>query len=165
MVISSPPREGRDEVREETLAVDSAVNVSLGEQLLQNLKRAISRGVYQPGERLPGVHALAAQAGVSTKVSRQALARLAKIGWCESRRGTRSVVADRGKDRRGRVLFFNAETGFGFPSCDWSQALSLSPNLQTALTEFAPLITAMTAIESMAAAGMDLLLSRRTAGG
>ena len=51
------------------------------------------------------------------------------------------------------------------PSCDWSQALSLSPNLQTALTEFAPLITAMTAIESMAAAGMDLLLSRRTAGG
>ena len=111
-----PPREGRDEVREETLAVDSAVNVSLCEQLLQNLKRAISRGVYQPGERLPGVHALAAQAGVSTKVSRQALARLAKIGWCESRRGTRSVVADRGKDRRGRVLFFNAETGFGFHS-------------------------------------------------
>lgn len=103
-------------MREGALAVDSTANVSLGEQLFQNLKKAISRGVYQPGERLPGVHDLAALAGVSTKVSRQALARLAKAGWCASRRGTRSVVVDRGKDRRGRVLFFNTETGFGFHS-------------------------------------------------
>ncbi len=48
------------------------------------------------------------------KVARRALARLAEIGWCESRRGTRSVVADRGRNFRGHVLFYLAETVFGF---------------------------------------------------
>ena len=40
--------------------------------------------------------------------------------------------------------------------------VSRSPNRQMALTEFAPPIMAMTTIDSMAAAGMDLLSSRQS---
>ena len=98
------------------LSVDRTANMPLGEQLFQQLRKALVRGVYRPGETLPSLRELAEAAGVSEKVSRRALARLAEIGWCESTRGCRSVVVDRGKDRRGRILFFNAETGLGFHS-------------------------------------------------
>lgn len=94
--------------------IDRAVDMSLSEQMFQGLRRAIMRGVYKPGCTLPGIHEMADAAGVSEKVSRQALARLAEIGWVVSKRGYRSVVADRGKERLGKVLFFNTETGFGF---------------------------------------------------
>lgn len=97
-------------------ALDRTMNMSLGEQMFQGLKKAIAKGVYRPGQTLPGIHEMAEAAGVSEKVSRQALARLAEIGWCVSKRGFRSVVADRGKERLGKVLFFNSETGFGFHS-------------------------------------------------
>ena len=97
-------------------SLDRMVNMSLGEQMFQGLKKAIIKGAYKPGQTLPGIHELAAAAGVSEKVSRQALARLADIGWCVSKRGFKSVVADRGKERLGKVLFFNSETGFGFHS-------------------------------------------------
>ena len=97
-------------------SLDRSVNMSLGEQMFQGLKKSIVRGAYKPGETLPGIHELAASAGVSAKVARQALARLAAVGWCVSKRGARSVVADRGKERLGKVLFFNSETGFGFHS-------------------------------------------------
>lgn len=98
------------------LAVDRDANMALGEQLFRKLKEAIVRGIYKPGEHLPCLRELAEAGGVSEKAARQALARLAHIGWCDSKRGARSVVVDRGKDRRGRVLFFNAETGLGFHS-------------------------------------------------
>ena len=94
--------------------LDRTVNMSLGEQMFQGLKKAIVRGVYRPGQTLPGIHEMAEAAGVSEKVSRLALARLADIGWCVSRQGCKSVVVDRGKERLGKVLFFNSETGFGF---------------------------------------------------
>ena len=97
-------------------SLDRTVNMSLGEQMFQGLKKAIIKGDYKPGQTLPGIHELAVAAGVSEKVSRQALARLAEIGWCVSRRGFKSVVADRGKERLGKVLLFNSETGFGFHS-------------------------------------------------
>ena len=95
-------------------ALDRDAHMSLGEQMFQGLRKAIIKGSYKPGQFLPGIHELAAATGVSEKVSRQALARLSEDGWCISRRGSRSIVADRGKERLGRVLFFNSETGFGF---------------------------------------------------
>jgi len=96
--------------------ISRGLNMSLGEQMFQGLKKAIVRGVYKPGQTLPGIHEMAAAAGVSERISREALARLAEIGWCTSKRGYNSVVADRGKERLGKVLFFNSETGFGFHS-------------------------------------------------
>ena len=97
-------------------SLDRMVNMSLAEQMFQGLRKAIIKGDYKPGQTLPGIHELAVAAGVSEKVSRQALARLAEIGWCVSRRGFKSVVVDRGKERLGKVLLFNSETGFGFHS-------------------------------------------------
>ena len=88
-------------------ALDRTMNMSLGEQMFQGLKKAIVKGFYRPGQTLPGIHEMAEAAGVSEKVSRQALARLAEIGWCVSKRGFKSVVADRGKERLGKILFFN----------------------------------------------------------
>jgi len=96
--------------------IDRDANMSLREQMVQGLKKSIVKGVFKPGELLPGIDELAKATGVSEKISRQALAHLAEIGWCVSRRGSKSVVADRGKERLGRVLFFNSETGFGFHS-------------------------------------------------
>ncbi len=95
-------------------AVDRTSNASLVEQMLQGLKNAIVRGVYKPGDSLPGIHELAAAAGVSEKVPRRALAQLAEIGWCVSKRGRNSVVVERGKKRLGRVLFFIATYNFDF---------------------------------------------------
>lgn len=94
--------------------IDRTVNMSLTEQMFQGLRNAIVHGRYKPGQLLPGMLELAAAAGVSEKVARHALARLAETGWCTARRGARSVVADRGKERLGRVLFFNSETAFGY---------------------------------------------------
>ena len=99
-----------------SFALDRSANMPLGEQLFQQLRKALVRGVYRPGETLPSLHELAEAAGVSEKVSRHALSRLSEIGWCDSKRGARAVVVDRGKDRRGRILFFYAETGLGFHS-------------------------------------------------
>lgn len=96
--------------------INRGLNMSLGEQMFQGLKTAIIQGVYKPGHSLPGIHEMAAAAGVSERISREALARLAEIGWCTSKRGYNSIVVDRGKERLGKVLFFNAETGFGFHS-------------------------------------------------
>ena len=103
--------------------VDRSSNMPLAEQLYRSLRKAIVCGDYRSGECLPGIRDLAVAAGVSEKVSRNALARLAEIGWCESERGRRSVVADRGKDRLGRVLIFNAAAYFGFHSSRFIGAL------------------------------------------
>lgn len=97
-------------------SIDRSDDMTLADQMLQGLKKAIVHGVYKPGQMLPGIHEMAEAAGVSEKVPRRALAQLAKIGYIVSKRGARSVVADRGKERRGKVLFFNSETGFGFHS-------------------------------------------------
>ena len=95
-------------------SIDRTADVSLTEQMVKGLRSAIVHGDYKPGQMLPGMLELAAAAGVSEKVARHALARLAETGWCSARRGARSVVADRGKERLGRVLFFNSETAFGY---------------------------------------------------
>lgn len=96
--------------------IDRMMNMPLGEQMFQGMKKAIVNGVYGPGQTLPGIHELAESAGVSEKVSRQTLARLANDGWCVSRQGHKSVVANRDKRRLGKVLLFNSETGLGYHS-------------------------------------------------
>ena len=90
------------------LALDLTSQVPLSDQLVSRLKDAIVRGVYPPGEVLPGIVELAAAAGVSEKVSRKALRRLADEGWISTRRHVGSVVLARtGNVVRWRVLFFS----------------------------------------------------------
>ena len=89
-------------------ALDQTSPVPLSDQLVSRLKDAIVRGVYSPGEVLPGIVELAAAAGVSEKVSRKALRRLADEGWVSTRRHVGSVVLARtGNVVRWRVLFFS----------------------------------------------------------
>lgn len=99
-----------------TFTISRSSRLSLVEQLFRALRQSIISGQYRSGEYLPGIGELAQLANVSEKVSRQALARLAEIGWCATRRGRRSVVVERDKNRQGRVLFFNAGSGYDFHS-------------------------------------------------
>lgn len=88
--------------------MDRSLAVGLTDQLERALRFKISSGEWQSGRRLPSLVALARQAGVSEKVSRQAVTRLVRNGWIVARSGAPSVVAERGfgKETRGCVLIF-----------------------------------------------------------
>ena len=63
-------------------------------QLLEQLEAAIASGVYAPGERLPGVRELAAQAGVNPNTMQRALAELEARGLVYTQRTAGRSVTD-----------------------------------------------------------------------
>ncbi|MCJ8141086.1 FadR/GntR family transcriptional regulator [Falsirhodobacter halotolerans] len=65
---------------------------SLGEIVFERMQRAIKSGSYQPDERLPTEHDLAAEFEVSRPIVREALQRLRDQGLIYSRRGAGSFV-------------------------------------------------------------------------
>lgn len=88
--------------------LDRASGVPLSDQLVVKLKAAIVKGRYLTGDVLPGILELASAAGVSEKVARNAIRRLACEGWTQTRRHVGSVVLSRGGNVvRWRVLFFS----------------------------------------------------------
>ena len=58
-------------------------------QLMEVLKETIGLGRWQPGDRLPGEHALCETYGVSRTVVRQALKELELVGMGKSPLGER----------------------------------------------------------------------------
>ena len=94
-------------------------------QLAVAVKKLVMHGRLRPGDVLPGIHALAADCGVSAKVSRRALAILAEEGWTKPMRGVGSVVVDRGMAVRekGRVLFYVRETGYSYYCAEFMATL------------------------------------------
>ena len=54
------------------------------QQLTEQLTLRILKGQYPPGERLPAVRELAAQAGVNPNTMQRALAQLESIALCRS---------------------------------------------------------------------------------
>lgn len=93
---------------EKAFELNRKSDVPLSDQLVARLKAAIVRGVYSPGETLPGIVELAEASGTSEKVSRRALRRLSDEGWTSTRRHVGSVVLARtGNVVRWRVLFFS----------------------------------------------------------
>lgn len=87
-------------------AVDRKCRQSLVAQVHEGLKGAILGGFYKVGEVLPSREALAAALGVSARVTREALAALAKDGLANPRQRIGTVVLGRGmRVQRGRVLF------------------------------------------------------------
>ncbi|MFJ3594574.1 GntR family transcriptional regulator [Streptomyces sp. NPDC090231] len=56
-------------------------------RIADDLRAAIERGEYVPGDRLPGEHALSAEYGVAVMTVRQALSVLKSEGLAESRKG------------------------------------------------------------------------------
>lgn len=98
--------------------VDRECGRTLANQLAENLKSAIMHGVYRPGEVLPGILQIAAEAKVSANTVRHALRCLADEGWIEPRRHVGSVVSVRGLSTLAcsRILFFTPWPYF----CYWS---------------------------------------------
>jgi len=96
--------------------IDRESRTGLVEQMVEGFKAVIARGVYRPYEALPGILELADAAGVSAKVPRTALARLAEEGWVKPRRGVGSVVlpCDAGPEVRGRILVYARGTGYSY---------------------------------------------------
>ena len=76
------------------LKLDRQSDVPLGTQLVWSLRAAIGAGWLQPGDRLPGVRELAAQAGVNVNTARAVYGRLADQGVIVMRHGLGTFVAD-----------------------------------------------------------------------
>ncbi len=77
---------------------------SLSDVVFERMHRAIKSGAYQPDERLPTEHDLAAEFEVSRPIIREALRRLREQGLVYSRRGAGSFV---------RALGMKEPLGFG----------------------------------------------------
>lgn len=63
-------------------------------QLLEQLEAAVASGAYAPGERLPGVRELAAQAGVNPNTMQRALADLEREGLMYTNRTSGRYVTE-----------------------------------------------------------------------
>lgn len=74
--------------------LDRKTDVALGTQLAWKLRAAIASGSLEPGDRLPGVRELAAEAGVNVNTVRAVYARLAEQGTIVSQHGRGTFVGD-----------------------------------------------------------------------
>src|SRR3954463_8551473 len=71
-------------------------DVPLGTQLAWKLRGAIAAGTLRPGDRLPPVRELAAEAGVNVNTVRSVYARLAAQGLIVSEQGRGTFVSGSG---------------------------------------------------------------------
>jgi GntR family transcriptional regulator len=69
-------------------------HIAMHRQLAQQLREAIARGAYRPGDRLPTEPELAARHGVSRITARQAVMQLVRDGLVVRRQGKGSFVAE-----------------------------------------------------------------------
>ena len=91
--------------------LDRTDGKSYVQQLTDAIRGAVSSGYYRNGDVLPSLEDLAATAGTSIIVPREALARLAKEGLVRPRRGVGSVVhVKRSDERLGHVVIATGET-------------------------------------------------------
>ena len=75
------------------ITLDRDAPLSVGEQLVEQLRYVIAAGKYRPGDRLPSTRALGEQVSVSFHTVRKAYQRLAEEGVLEVRRGGGYFVA------------------------------------------------------------------------
>lgn len=88
---------------------------TLVDQVADGLRSAIAEGFYRPGDAIPPSRELAPLLGVSRRVTKTAMERLAGEGFILSRPRLGSVVRDRAARRwRGNVLFVQRSDGRGY---------------------------------------------------
>ena len=103
-------------MKEHIYSLDPAAAGTLTEQLTDNLRRAIAKGICKPGEKLPGVRQMAKLCGTSVQVPIDALKALADEGFVKARPRIGCVVL--GKNRKvwqGRILMVHvgAHSNYG----------------------------------------------------
>jgi len=75
------------------ISVDREADIPLGVQLTWALGERIASGALEPGDRLPSVRELAAEAGVNVNTVRAVYARLERDGLTRSEQGRGTFVA------------------------------------------------------------------------
>ena len=102
------------------LRVDRETGVPIGTQLAWALSERMSKGELRPGDQLPSVRELAAEAGVNVNTVRAVYARLERDGLVRSEQGRGTFVAAREpageasdadvrRDLRRRIAMLEAE--------------------------------------------------------
>src|SRR5436190_18877412 len=76
------------------MAEPALVNRSLADQVFEQLATAILTGQYSPGAPLPGERAMTETFGVNRHVVREAVKRLAQVGFVKVSPGGRTKVLD-----------------------------------------------------------------------
>jgi len=76
------------------IALDRDADVPVGTQLAWALRARILAGAFAPGERLPGLHQLAGDAGVNVNTVRAVYQRLEHDGLVTTRHGSGTFVTD-----------------------------------------------------------------------
>lgn len=90
--------------------IDRARRLPLADQLADGLRHAIEAGHYHPGDRLPTIHEMCAELGLSIRAPQAALKRLAAEGLIVSRRRLGSVVLERNTTVwKGQVVLFQPD--------------------------------------------------------
>lgn len=72
--------------------VDNSAPIYL--QLLEQLQMRIITGIYQPGQQLPAVRELAAEAGVNPNIMQKALAELERLELAFSKRTSGRFITE-----------------------------------------------------------------------
>ena len=106
-------------------------------QLVEQISLAIIRGDYPPGERLPSVRELSAEAGVNPNTMQRALAELEREGFVQTQRTLgRTVTEDLGRIAEEKRRFAHAAVRTFFASMqrlgyDRASAMTLIENAET----------------------------------
>ncbi|WP_043479836.1 GntR family transcriptional regulator [Streptomyces collinus] len=117
------------------MAADETTPPTKAQQIADELKAAIERGDYRPGDRLPGENTLAEQYDVASLTARRALKILRTEGLIETKRGAGARVISFDPIRR-RGLQRLAHEHWGSGKSVWSADDSRIPDVdQLTVTE------------------------------
>jgi len=76
------------------MRIDPASNIPIFEQIAGGIRGAIASGVYQPGEAVPSIRALATELLINPNTVKRAYEELERAGLLVSRRGLGMYVAE-----------------------------------------------------------------------
>ena len=85
-------------------------------QLMDTLKRRIVTGRYLPGEKLPSVRELAAEAGINPNTVQRAFSELEREGLIYTQRATGKYVTENEADIKSARAGACQNAGRGFPA-------------------------------------------------
>lgn len=121
------------------MADGTGVQPTKAQQIAANLRAAIERGDYEPGDRLPGENALATQYDVASLTARRALMILRTEGLIETKKGAGArVISFRPIRRRGIQRLARGQWGSG--KTVWSADDHRAPDVDqiTVMEDVAP---------------------------